>query len=254
MANPHPNALVTGSARRIGAAIARDLGAHGFNVVVHYNRSRDEAESVAKAIRAAGGSAQTIAADLADPVATAALMAQAETAFGPISLLVNNASVFADDSATDFDLGAWDRHFAVHLKAPALLGRALAAALPAGTSGLVVNVIDQRVLRLTPRFFSYTLSKAALWTATQTMAQAFAPSLRVNAIGPGPAVANTRQTDQDFAAQIDGLLLKRGPALEEFGRTIRFLWETPSITGQMITIDGGQHLAWQTPDVTGMVE
>ena len=130
----------------------------------------------------------------------------------------------------------------------------LAAALPDGAEGLVVNIIDQRVWRLTPRYFSYTLSKSALWTATQTLAQALAPKVRVNAIGPGPTLQSTVQAAADFAAQVDGLLLKRGPELAEFGATIRYLWQARSVTGQMIALDGGQHLAWQTPDVTGMIE
>ena len=135
-----------------------------------------------------------------------------------------------------------------------LLAGKLAAGLPDGDEGLVVNVIDQRVWQLTPRYFSYTLSKSALWTATQTLAQALAPKVRVNAIGPGPTLQSERQSQADFDAQVDGLLLRRGPELGEFGATIRYLWEARSVTGQMIALDGGQHLAWQTPDVTGMIE
>ncbi|MET0575420.1 MAG: SDR family oxidoreductase, partial [Mesorhizobium sp.] len=178
----------------------------------------------------------------------------ATAAIGPIGLLVNCASVFVDDSAEDFDWLDWDRHFALHVKAPTQLARDFAAQLPKDTEGLIVNIIDQRVWRLTPRYFSYTLSKSALWTATQTLALALAPRIRVNAIGPGPTLANTRQRPEDFQAQIDGLVLGHGPALDEFGATIRYLWEARSVTGQMIAVDGGQHLAWQTPDVTGMTE
>lgn len=140
------------------------------------------------------------------------------------------------------------------MKAPALLAQNFARALPAGREGLIVNMIDQRVWRPTPRYFSYALSKSTLWTATQMMAQALGPRVRVNAIGPGPTLKNARQEDSDFAAQVDGLILKRGPELPEFGATIRYLWEARSVTGQMIALDGGQHLAWQTPDVTGMTE
>jgi NAD(P)-dependent dehydrogenase (short-subunit alcohol dehydrogenase family) len=142
----------------------------------------------------------------------------------------------------------------VHVRAPSLLISRFAAQMPDDVQGLVVNIIDQRVWRLNPRFYSYTLSKAALWTATQTLAQALAPRIRVNAIGPGPTLKGSRQTEADFAAQIDGLILKAGPMLTEFGRTIRFLFDTPSITGQMIALDGGQHLAWQTPDVAEIME
>src|SRR5690606_5770936 len=162
--------------------------------------------------------------------------------------------IFADDSVTDFDEAVWDAHFAVHLKAPAVIARSFAAALPDGREGLIVNIVDQRVWNLTPRFFSYTLSKSALWTATRTMAQALAPRIRVNAIAPGPTLANERQDEHDFARQIDALILKRGPELGEFGATIRYLWQARSVTGQMIALDGGQHLAWETPDVAGISE
>ena len=247
-------ALVTGGARRIGRAIAEDLAAHGFAVAIHCNRSRDAAEALAAGIRATGGRAAVVAADLTDMQAADGLIGAAAEAFGPVGLLVNNASIFEDDEVTNFDLANWDRHFAIHLKAPAVLSRGFAAQLEGEAKGLIVNIVDQRVWRPTPRYFSYTLSKSALWTATQTMAQALGPSIRVNAIGPGPTLANVRQDRQDFAAQVDGLLLKRGPALAEFGATIRYLWQARSVTGQMIALDGGQHLAWRTPDVTGMVE
>jgi len=247
-------ALVTGGAKRIGKAIVEDLAAHGFAVAIHANRSFDEAEALASRIAAAGGRAAALAADLTDMTAAAGLVAAAGAALGPVSLLVNSASIFEDDSALDFDWDGWDRHFAIHLKAPVLLARTMARALPPDCEGLVVNVIDQRVWRPTPRYFSYGLSKSALWSATRTMAQALAPRVRVNAIGPGPALKNARQRDADFAAQVDGLILKRGPALGEFGATIRYLWQARSVTGQMIALDGGQHLAWQTPDVTGMAE
>ncbi|MCF6125023.1 SDR family oxidoreductase [Mesorhizobium sp. M7A.F.Ca.CA.001.07.2.1] len=247
-------ALVTGGARRIGRAIVEDLAAHGFAVAIHCNRSRIEADTLAAKIIAGGGRAAVVAADLTDMDAVDDLVGQAQAALGPIPLLVNNASLFEDDSVRDFDWRAWDRHFAVHVKAPALLAQNFARALPAGQEGLIVNMIDQRVWRPTPRYFSYALSKSTLWTATQMMAQALGPSIRVNAIGPGPTLKNARQDDSDFAAQVDGLVLKRGPELPEFGATIRYLWEARSVTGQMIALDGGQHLAWQTPDVTGMTE
>lgn len=252
--NSTTNVLITGAARRIGRAIAEDLSAHGFGVAIHCNHSRNEAEQLASIIGERGGRAVVVQADLADLDATARLFGQAEAAIGPISILVNNASLFEDDSIRDFAWDLWDRHFDVHLKAPALLARSLDAALPSDGQGLIVNIIDQRVWRPTPRYFSYTLSKSALWTATQTMAQALAPRVRVNAIGPGPTLANSRQQPEDFRAQVDGLILGYGPVLAEFGATVRYLWQTRSVTGQMIALDGGQHLAWQTPDVTGMKE
>lgn len=247
-------ALVTGGARRIGKAIVEDLAAHGFAVAIHCNGSLAEADRLAGEIAGRGGRAVVLRADLTDFAAADRLVSQAADAVGPLGLLVNNASIFTEDAVIDFEEALLDRHFAIHVKAPAVLARRFAASLPDGTEGLIVNMIDQRVWRPTPRYFSYTLSKAALWTATRTMAMALAPRIRVNAIGPGPTVANARQNEVDFAAQIEGLMLKRGPALAEFGSTIRYLWEARSVTGQMIALDGGQHLAWQTPDVTGMVE
>ena len=254
MSRATATALVTGGAKRIGRAIVEDLAAHGFAVAIHCNRSRVEADVLAAAIIGSGGRAAVIAANLTDMDAVGDLVGQAEAALGPLSLLVNNASLFEDDSVLDFDWRAWDRHFAVHVKAPALLAQNFARALPEGQEGLIVNMIDQRVWRPTPRYFSYALSKSTLWTATQMMAQSLGPRIRVNAIGPGPTLKNARQDDSDFAAQVDGLILKRGPELPEFGATIRYLWEARSVTGQMIALDGGQHLAWQTPDVTGMAE
>ncbi|ODT06806.1 MAG: short chain dehydrogenase [Mesorhizobium sp. SCN 65-20] len=254
MANLVGNVLVTGGAKRIGRAIVEDLAAHGFGVAIHCGRSRREADDLAATITAGGGRAVVLQADLTDMAAVNRLVAEAQLALGPISLLVNSASAFDNDSIADFDWETWDRHFALHVKAPALLAKNFAAALPVGMEGLIVNIIDQRVLKPNPHFFSYSLSKAALWAATRTMAQALAPRIRVNAIGPGPTLPSPRQDEAAFAAQLDGLLLKHGPALAEFGATIRYLWEARSVTGQMIAIDGGQHLAWQTPDVTGMAE
>jgi NAD(P)-dependent dehydrogenase (short-subunit alcohol dehydrogenase family) len=247
-------ALVTGGAKRIGAAIVEDLATNGFAVAIHSNRSDAQASTLAAEINRRGGEAVALHADLTDMAQAAALIEHAAAALGPIRLLVNNASIFEADSAGDPDFERWDRHFAIHAKAPVLLASRLAAGLPDGADGLVVNIIDQRVWKLTPNYFSYTLSKSAMWTATQTLAQALAPSVRVNAIGPGPSLQGERQSPADFQAQLDGLIMRRGPELREFGATIRYLWEARSVTGQMIAIDGGQHLAWQTPDVTGIVE
>lgn len=247
-------ALVTGGARRVGQAIVRDLAAGGFAVAIHCNASREAADQLAAEIVKAGGSAAVVQADLSDIAAVQRIIPEAQAALGPVRLLVNNASVFEDDAASDPEWDVWDRHFDVHLRAPVALTGQMAAALPAGASGLAVNIIDQRVWRLTPRFFSYTLSKSALWTATQTMAQTFGPRLRVNAIGPGPTLQNDRQDEGDFRKQQDALILRRGPDLAEFGVTIRYLWEARSVTGQMIALDGGQHLAWKTPDVYGVAE
>ena len=254
MAKNLKTALVTGGAKRIGKAIVSDLSAAGFAVAIHYHGSDEEAQELVKILKDAGGKVAIVRADLTDIGAMDGLLNDAASAIGPIGLLVNNASVFNPDELGDFTWEHWDRHFAVHLKAPVELSRRFAEALPEGEDGLVVNMIDQRVWKLSPRTFSYTLSKSALWTATQTMAQALAPRIRVNAIGPGPSLQGERQSKADFDAQIEAVLLQRGPALSEFGATIRYLWDTPSITGQMIALDGGQHLGWQTPDVTGIRE
>ena len=254
MKQPLKTALVTGGARRIGKAIVDDLAAHGFAVAIHANTSLDEAEAMADTIRRQGGTAVALAADLSETAATERLIAEATDALGPLGLLVNNASLFKPDSLDALDPDLWDRHFNVHVRAPSILVRDFARQLPATNSGLVVNIVDQRVWNPTPRYYSYTLSKAALWMATRTMAQALAPSIRVNAIGPGPSLPNERQDPRDFQQQVEGLILKTGPRLDEFGRTVRYLFESPSVTGQMIALDGGQHLAWETPDVAEIVE
>ncbi len=254
MAQTNGTALITGGAKRIGAAIARDLGRHGFSVAIHCSHSRDAADRLAAEIIEAGGRAAVLQADLRDGKATRALIGQTEEALGLPSIVINNASIFEDDAVSDFTDEGWDAHFDLHVKAPALIAQALTKALPEDAQALIVNMIDQRVWRLNPRFFTYTLSKSALWTATRTMAQALGPNIRVNAIGPGPTLPNQRQQQEDFDRQTDGLILGRAPDLEDFGRTVRYLWETRSITGQMIALDGGQHLAWETPDVAGVPE
>lgn len=249
-----PVALVTGAALRIGRSIAEDLAANGFQVAIHAHRSLSEAEALATDIAARGGRACIVAGDLTQPETPGRIMTAARTQLGPVRLLVNSASIFEKDEIGELELERYEKHMAIHTRAPIFLTQEMANALPQGMTGLVVNIIDQRVWKLTPQFFSYTLSKAALWAATQTLAQGLAPRIRVNGIGPGPTLANTRQQASDFARQAEAVLLRRGPALEEFGRTIRYLWETPSITGQMIALDGGQHLAWETPDVVGIAE
>ena len=246
--------LVTGAGRRIGKAIAIDLAAHGFHVAIHANRSGAEAEAVAASIRDAGGRADVFLADLSDSAAVRGLHDEVSDRLGPPDVIVNNASVFQGDDVRGFDEALFDRHFAIHLKAPVILAEAMAAGLPEGRDGLIVNIIDQRVWKLTPRFFSYTLSKSALWTATRTMAQALAPRIRVNAIGPGPTLSNERQKASDFERQAAAVPLGHGPELTEFGATIRYLHQARSVTGQMIALDGGQHLAWQTPDVNDVGE
>ena len=249
-------ALVTGGARRVGAAIVNELSTAGFAVGIHCHRSGADAERLRTAIEARGGRAVVIEADLSDPEACEGLIDKAAARLGgPVRLLVNNASAFEPDTAAEIDWAAWRLHFALHLEVPVRLAARFAAQLSeAGQTGLIVNMVDQRVRKPTPDFFSYALSKASLDAATRTMAQSFAPHIRVNAIGPGPTLPNPRQVRADFEAQASAVILGRGPQLPEFGRTITYLWNSPSITGQTIMLDGGQHLAWQTPDVVGIKE
>ena len=242
-------ALVTGAGRRIGRAIALDLAAHGYAVAVHYSGSSAEADAVAAMIRAAGGEAATLCADLADAKALAQLIPACCAGLGVPQCLVNNASIFVDDRAGTLDIEQWDRHMAVNLRAPVFLAQSFAANLPADAHGSIINIIDQRVWRPTPQYFSYSTSKAALWAVTRTLAQAFAPRIRVNAIGPGPTLANVTQTDADFAAEAGATLLARGTTPDEIAAAIRFILDAPAMTGQMIALDGGQHLAWRTPDI-----
>jgi NAD(P)-dependent dehydrogenase (short-subunit alcohol dehydrogenase family) len=249
-----PTVLVTGGARRMGRAITEDLARHGYAVAIHADRSIEEAEALAESLTREGFTAAAVKADLLDPEQVGGLVARAAEKLGPVIGLVNNASIFEKDTAEAFQPDIFDRHFGIHVRAPSILSAALLNQLPENREGLIVNIIDQRVWKLTPHFYSYTLSKAALWTATQTLAQAYAPRVRVNAIGPGPSFKSERQAQVDFDRQVAGVPLKRGPAPCEFGGTIRFLFDTPSITGQMIALDGGQHLAWETPDVAEIIE
>ena len=254
MATPSKTALVTGGAKRIGLAISENLAANGWTLAIHCNSSAAAGNDLAERIRAKGGKAHVVVADLGDHDAVQGIVPEAVEALGPIDLLVNNASIFEADEITTTSEAVWDMHMAINLKAPSFLVQAFAKQLPDGMAGNVVNIIDQRVLKITPEFYSYQLTKSALWVATRTLAQALAPNIRVNAISPGPTIQNARQSPEDFQAQLDGILLKKGAKLEEFGNTIRYLVETPSITGQMICLDGGQHLAWETPDVAGIAE
>jgi NAD(P)-dependent dehydrogenase (short-subunit alcohol dehydrogenase family) len=248
--------LVTGAAKRIGRAIALALAGEGYAVAVHYGRSREAADALVAEIEAKGGRACAVQGDLADAQAVARLVPEAAAGLGrALTMLVNNASEFEPDDLIALDPEQWERHFAINLRAPSFLVRDFARQCPQGADGLVVNLLDQRVWKPTPHFFSYQLTKSALWTATQTMAQALAPrGIRVNAIGPGPTVSNTRQGDADFRRQTQATPLKRGATPEEIARAVLFLAATPAMTGQMLALDGGQHLAWETPDVVGIRE
>ncbi len=238
-------ALVTGAGRRIGAALAIATAEAGFDVIVHHRGSAEEAGATAGRIKALGRRAIARAGDLADPSDCTRLV---EATPGALTLLVNSASLFEDDSAETLDVAAYEATMAVNLRAPLLLAQAMAAALPADRTGLIVNLTDQRVWRLTPRFFTYTLSKAGLWTATQTLAQALAPRIRVNAIGPGPTLPSVHQSEAEFAAQAAAVPLERGPTPADIAAALTYLIDAAAVTGQMIAVDGGQHLAWRTPD------
>ena len=249
-----PVALVTGAGRRIGAAIARDLARHGWAVAIHYRGSRREAGALVSEIEAAGGRAAALPCDLARETEVETLIPRAAEALGPVTCLVNNASAFEMDKIDTVTRESWDRHIETGLRAPLVLSQAFARQLPGEVEGNIVNMLDQRVWKLTPYFLSYTVAKTGLWTLTQTLALALAPQIRVNGIGPGPTLPSERQSDEQFRLQQAAVPLKRGPTLDEIAATVRYILATPSLTGQMIALDGGQHLAWQTPDVTGMVE
>ena len=242
-------ALVTGAGRRIGRAIALELGRLGWRVGVHYAHSRAEAEAVAALIRNTGGAAEPLEADLADAASVARLVPECARRLGAPSCLVNNAALFLDDRIETLDPAQWDRQLAVNLRAPLLLAKAMAAGLPEGAAGAIINIIDQRVWRPTPLFFSYGVAKAGLWAATRTLAQALAPRIRVNAIGPGPVLQSVHQSPEDFAHEAASTLLGHGTTPDEIAAAVRFILDAPAMTGQMIALDGGQHLAWATPEL-----
>ena len=237
-------ALVTGAADRIGAAIAIRLAAEDYAVLIHYRASGEKAEDLADAIGADGGRAAIVHADLAKREDRMGLVARAAEPFGPLTVLVNNASVFEPDSADTLHEDLWDLHMAVHAEAPAFLARDFAAQLPQGEKGNIINIIDERVLSLTPDYFSYTLSKSLLWTATRTLAQSLAPRIRVNAIGPGPTLPNARQSDAQFEASRKRLPLQTGADPDDIAQGVVSILELSAMTGQMIALDGGEHLEW----------
>lgn len=245
MREPQPvpkAALVTGAAYRIGRAIAEDLAAHGYAVALHANRSAEAARALAGEIEGKGGRAALVRADLAETEHLAALVADAAAALGPLGVLVNCAAVFEDDGAV-IEAGAMERHFRVNTLAPVMLAGAFAAALPEGADGVAVNILDQRVLNLKPDHFSYGVSKSALWAATRMLAARLAPRVRVLGIGPGPVLPHAGLGAEAFAREVAQTPLRHAPRLDEFGRTIRYFVDTPSLTGQMLALDAGQHLA-----------
>ncbi|MDF1854559.1 SDR family oxidoreductase [Pseudooceanicola sp.] len=255
-------ALVTGGGKRLGRAMAIALAEAGHDVAVHYATSHDAAEDTAAAIRALGRRAVCVQADLTDEAQTQALIPAAIAALGSgLTCLVNNASIFEYDNIHSASRDSWDRHLESNLRAPFVLIQGFAAQAPAPApdandepqaQALVVNMIDQRVRKLTPEFMSYTLAKSALWTLTQTAAQALAPAVRVNAIGPGPTLVGARQSAAHFETQRQATILNRGANPNDVTSALIYLLSAPAVTGQLICVDGGQHLGWRTPDIVGL--
>ncbi len=242
----HPDiVLITGAAARIGRALALDLAARGWQIGVHFNTSAAGAAETLASIKAMGGRAVALQADLADVNAAQGLIARCTEAIGPPTCLINNASCFNNDVFGRMTALDWQTHMDVNLRAPVFLAQAFAAALPDGKTGNIINIIDQRVLRPSPEFFSYTASKAALWAVTRTMAQALAPRIRVNAIAPGPVLQSIHQKPEDFEREWRSTILQRGVEVKEIAEAVRFILATPCMTGQMIALDGGQHLVWR---------
>ena len=254
-------ALVTGAAKRLGRAMALYLAERGHDVALHYAGSAEAAEEVAGQIRAMGRRAVTVQADLTVEAETQTVIDRAVAGLGgPLTVLVNNASIFEYDTLASATRDSWDRHLESNLRAPFVLTQGFAAQAPKGArdendepiaSALVVNMIDQRVRKLTPEFMTYTIAKAALWTLTQTTAQGLAPDIRVNAIGPGPTMQGARQSAAHFAGQRAATVLGRGAHPADITAALGYFLDAPSITGQLLCVDGGQHLGWRTPDVLG---
>jgi NAD(P)-dependent dehydrogenase (short-subunit alcohol dehydrogenase family) len=246
--------LITGSAKRIGRQLALDLAGEGYDIAVHCNRSIVEANEVAKLIRDMGQRAVIVQGDLSLADTPERLISQASFELGGLTGLINNASIFEPDEVGAITINSWAQHQDTNLRAPVMLAQAFAKQLPSDVYGNIINIIDQRVWKLNPKFFSYTASKSALWTVTRTLAQALAPCIRVNAIGPGPALPNIRMDEEDFAKQSRLTLLGRGTSPAEISAAVKFILSQPALTGQMIVLDGGQHLVWQTPDITEVNE
>ncbi|NJM30989.1 MAG: SDR family oxidoreductase [Rhizobiales bacterium] len=244
--------LVTGAARRIGREISIVLAKAGHDLAIHCNRSKTDGEALAKEIELLGRRCVIVQGNLADAAMPARLVDEAKSALGPLTGLINNASVFDDDRIENMTPESWAWQIDINLKAPVLLAQAFAKQLPANASGNIINLVDQRVWKLAPDYFSYTIAKSGLWTATRTLAQALAPRIRVNAIGPGPALPHKGMSKEAFEKLSKSTLLARGTSPQEIAATVLFIISQPAMTGQMIALDGGQHLLWQTPDMTGV--
>jgi NAD(P)-dependent dehydrogenase (short-subunit alcohol dehydrogenase family) len=246
--------LVTGGAKRLGRAIALHLGTAGWSVAIHYNVSQADAEETVAALHAKGVHAAALNADLSMEEDSQRLIARANKAVGPLTALVNNASVFESDTIATLTRESWDKHMETNLRAPIVLAQNFAEQLPEGAEGAIVNLLDQRLLKPTPQFLSYGVSKAGLHWLTVTLAQALAPRIRVNAVAPGPTLRNARQSEMHFKKQQASTVLGRGATPEDVAAAAQYLIEARAVTGQMIAVDGGQHLVWRTADVTGVNE
>ena len=241
--------LITGAAKRIGRQLALDLAATGYDIAIHFNESSREAEEVAASIRAMGRRAALVQGDLADADIAERLINSATKQIGTVSGLINNASIYEFDEVGNIRIETWGRHMDINLRAPVLLAQAFAAQLAKGEQGNIINIIDGRVWKLNPRYFSYTISKSALWTATRTLAQALAPYIRVNAIGPGPVLPPKGGSAEEHARDEASTLLQHGVSPAEISGAVRFVLSQSALTGQMIALDAGQHLLWQTKDL-----
>ena len=245
--NPAKVALVTGAAKRIGKSIALRLAENGWNVAIHYRKSAAKAEAGAAEVRLRGGKAMTIEADLINEREVETIIPKVTEHLGPLSLLVNNASTFEMDKADTVTRTSWDRHIEANLRAPFVLSQAFARQYTSDSGGNIINLLDQRVWKLTPYFISYTVAKMGLWTLTRSLALSYAPRIRVNGIGPGPTLPSPRQSEEQFAQQSAAMPLGHGATPREIARAVLFILDSPSMTGQMIALDGGEHLGWQVP-------
>lgn len=236
--------LITGAGARVGAHLARGLAAQGWAVAIHYNRSKNGAETLAKDITSKGGRAAIVQANLFVPQDLESLVSRASQALGsPLTALINNASTFENDDAKTFSNMDFDYHMSVNLRAPLRLAQQFAIQLPDGAYGSIINMVDQRVLNPDPSYFTYGISKAALYAATKTLAQSLAPHIRVNAIGPGPTLQNKAQTEDEFKLEASSTLLGKGSSPDNLLGAALYLLGAEAVTGQMLTVDGGQHLA-----------
>ncbi len=250
-AAPRGVALVTGGAKRIGRALCLAVAKIGYDVAIHHRGSGPDAQSLITEIEALGRRAEAFQADLSREDEIQALIPTVAQRMGPVTLLINNASLFHDDRVGSLSRASWDAHMQTNLRAPLVLAEGLAAQLPPGQDGQVINLLDQRALKPNPQFFTYSLTKAALWHATKTLAQALAPHIRVNGVGPGPTLASIHQDDETFAAEAANTLLQKPADPGQIAAAVLYLIDAASVTGQMIAVDGGQHLAWRTADIIG---